>query len=84
MNFAAAPNFEVDFEQNSELTLTSDFMTYQLTTIPANTPEAAQQYHEFSDWYARFNAMSNPGSAPPFPRMAVNEELANGRWFPAR
>jgi hypothetical protein len=84
MNFAAAPDFQVDFEQSNELTLTSDFVTYKLTTIPANTPEASQQYREFSDWYARFNAMSNPGAMPPFPRMAVNDELAKRALVPTQ
>ena len=36
--------------------------------MPASTPEAAAQYREFSDWYGRFNTMSNPGSTPPFAR----------------
>jgi hypothetical protein len=82
MNFAANPQFEVNFDQDNELTLTSDFVTYKLTTIPASTTEAAQQYREFSDWYARFNAMANPGSTPPFPRMFVNEELAKRSLVP--
>ena len=74
--FAVDPEFEVDFTQDGQLTLSSPHMTYQLKTMPANTPEAATQYREFSDWYGRFNTMSNPGSTPPFARMAVNAELA--------
>lgn len=74
--FAADPEFEVEFSQDGQLTLSSPHMTYELNTMPANTPEAATQYREFSDWYGRFNTMSNPGSTPPFARMAVNAELA--------
>ena len=48
----------------------------------AATPEAARQYHEFSDWYARFNTMANPGSGPPFPRLVVNAELAKRGLVP--
>jgi len=80
--FAADPEFEVDFSQDGELKMTSPHMTYELKTIPANTPEAAAQYREFSDWYGRFNTMSNPGSTPPFARMAVNAELARRGLVP--
>ncbi|HTU25983.1 MAG TPA: hypothetical protein VMF30_11330, partial [Pirellulales bacterium] len=48
----------------------------RVTTTKAESAEASQQYREFSDWYARLNVMMNPGSTPPFPRLAVNDELA--------
>jgi hypothetical protein len=80
--FAADPEFETDFSQDGELKMTSPHMTYQLKTLPASTPEAAAQYREFSDWYGRFNTMSNPGSTPPFARMAVNAELAKRGLVP--
>ena len=80
--FAADPEFEIDFSQDGELKMTSPHMTYELKTMPANTPEAAAQYREFSDWYGRFNTMSNPGSTPPFARMAVNAELAKRGLVP--
>jgi len=80
--FAADPEFETDFSQDGELTMKSAHMTYELKTMPASTPEAAAQYREFSDWYGRFNTMSNPGSTPPFARMAVNAELAKRGLVP--
>ncbi|MBI3837599.1 MAG: hypothetical protein HY288_06665 [Planctomycetia bacterium] len=82
LKFAADPEFETDFSAGGELTLSSQFINYRLQTEPANTPEAAQQYREFSDWYARFNAMSNPESTPPFARLVVNEELASRGLVP--
>jgi hypothetical protein len=82
MQFAADPDFKIDVAQNGDLTFSSQFITYELETVPANTPEAAQQYREFSDWYARFNAMATPGSTPPFPRMAVNDELFKRALLP--
>ena len=82
LKFAADPEFDTDFSADGELTLSSQYINYKLQTEPANTPEAAQQYREFSDWYARFNAMSNPESTPPFPRLIVNEELANRGLVP--
>jgi hypothetical protein len=82
LKFAADPEFDTDFSADGELTLASQYINYKLQTQPANTPEAAQQYREFSDWYARFNAMSNPESTPPFARLAVNEELASRGLVP--
>jgi hypothetical protein len=80
--FAAEPEFDVTFSEDGELTLESPLITYKLQTIPAESPEAAEQYREFSDWYARFNAMATPGSTPPFARMAVNQELAERGLIP--
>ncbi|MEX0679257.1 MAG: hypothetical protein WD063_19430 [Pirellulales bacterium] len=82
LKFAADPEFEVEFTAQGDLTLSSPHVTYTLKTEPAATPEAAQQYHEFSDWYARFNTMANPGSGPPFPRLVVNAELARRGLVP--
>jgi len=64
-------------EKTDELVLTSDAMTYRLQTMKPDSTAAVQQYREFSDWYARLNSMTNPSSIPPFPRLAVNEELAD-------
>lgn len=83
MRFAADPEFDITFTEAGHLTLASDHITYQLKTTPARTPEAAQQYREFSDWYARFNVMSNLGATPPFPRLAVNKELAKRGVVPS-
>ena len=82
LKFAADPTFETNLSEKGELTLTSSHISYRLETTPAHSPEAAQQYREFSDWYARFNAMSHPGSTPPFARLVVNEELAERELIP--
>jgi hypothetical protein len=82
MKFAADPDFEVTFSEEGELKLASDHVIYRLRTEPAATPLASQQYREFSDWYARFNAMATPGSTPPFVRMAVDEALAERGLVP--
>ena len=82
VRFAADPRFAVDFSADGDLALTSQHIKYRLKTIPAATPEAAAQYREFSDWYARFNTMANPGSPPPFPRLAVNAELGERGLVP--
>jgi len=82
VRFAANPEFTVKFSENGTLTLSSALMTYKLKTIPAPSAAAAEQYHEFSDWYARFNTMAQPGSTPPFPRLKVNAELAQRGLVP--
>jgi len=76
VKFVAEPHFDAAMgDKSSELILSSPHMTYRLMTTKAESPEASQQYREFSDWYARLNVMMNPGSTPPFPRLAVNDEL---------
>jgi hypothetical protein len=82
MKFAADPEFDVKLSSGGKLTMVSPHMTYELETVPVESEKAAQQYREFSDWYARFNAMIHLGSTPPFPRLTVNKELAKNSLIP--
>ncbi len=76
LKFCGNPEFKTDYsEKSGELTLASDYLTYKIQTTRGKTSEAAHQVREFSDWYTRLNSMTNPGSTPPFARLAVNEEL---------
>jgi hypothetical protein len=76
VRFVADPHFDIkEGSRAGEFVLSSQHMTYRVKTTKAESPQAAQQYREFSDWYARLNVMMNPGSTPPFPRLAVNQEL---------
>ncbi|MEX2112335.1 MAG: hypothetical protein WD845_04075 [Pirellulales bacterium] len=84
MKFAADPEFEVKLSSDGKLTMVSPHLTYELETVPAESEQSAQQYREFSDWYARFNAMIHLGSTPPFPRLAVNKELAKNGLIPTQ
>jgi hypothetical protein len=78
LKFSANPEFHSQFdEEREELNLTSPYMSYQVLTVKAKNLAAAQQYREFLDWYARLNAITNPSSLPPFPRLVPNEHLAN-------
>ncbi len=82
LKFAADPQFDVTLSPDGELKLASDHLSYRVETVPASTPQTSDQYREFSDWYARFNAMYYLGSRPPFPRMEVNRELAQRGLVP--
>ncbi len=82
MKFAADPEFDVKLSADGKLTMVSPHITYTLETVPVASQQTAQQYREFSDWYARFNAMIHLGSTPPFPRLVVNKELAKNSLIP--
>jgi hypothetical protein len=83
VRFLAAPRFEEQFDgQSGVLALSSRLMTYRLTLLEVPSPAIAQQYREFSDWYARLNTLLHPGSKPPFARLAVNAALAKRDAIP--
>lgn len=81
--FLGAPEFEERFDATSgELTLSSPWLTYRLTTIGADSAEVASQYREFSDWHARLNTLITPGARPPFARLLVNAALHQRQRLP--
>lgn len=76
LRFLASPSFKEDYDgQTGELSLSSQWMTYRLGTIPAASDGVSHRYREFSDWYCRLNTAINPGSRPPFARLMVNAAL---------
>ena len=83
LQFLADPKFEEEFDETAgQLTCTSPWMTYRLTTIEAGNAALARQYREFSDWHCQLNALLTPGARPPFARMSVNAALEKRRRFP--
>jgi hypothetical protein len=80
--FAAAPqlNRAVD-ESSGWLTLSSSLLTYRAKGVKPPRPGAAATYREFADWYARLNA-TRPGNLPPFPRLELNQLLAERQEIP--
>lgn len=76
------PDFELSY--NSEqllLTLSSERLTYRARGQAARSPDAAQRFRQFADWYARLNAM-RPGNLPPFGRLELNKALAERELIP--
>jgi len=83
VKFASDPHFEQEFDaRTGELAMTSAVLSYRLITEEAESDEAARQYREFSDWYARLGPMVHAGPAPPFPRLLVNQTLYKLRRLP--
>jgi hypothetical protein len=75
--FFASPKFEERFDPaNGELSLSSPWVTYHVITEATKNSAISDQYRQFSDWYARLNAMLNVGSRPPLARLQVNDALA--------
>ena len=83
LNFFGNPLFQESFDRSaSELTLSSAWVTYKVKLTAADKG-VVEQYHQFSDWYARLNAGLNPKARPPFARMMVNAAIARQGAIPA-
>jgi hypothetical protein len=75
VRWLADPEFEESFDAaTGELTLKSPAITYQ-AQVQGTDPAVSAQYHEFSDWYVRYNLAQDPKSRPPFPRMMLNDAI---------
>jgi hypothetical protein len=85
LKFASEAKFDETLDESTgEMLFSSQFLTYRVQTIRADNEAIARQYREFSDYYARLNALTNPGAMPPFPRLAVNEALFRSRMIPEK
>jgi len=83
LKFLGDPSFDQAFDESTgELTFTSPWMSYRLSTFDAESEALSRQYREFSDWYCRLNTVLNPGARPPFARMIVNAALEDHHRFP--
>jgi hypothetical protein len=77
LKFAATPRFAQDSDDtNSVMTFKSDYISYDVKVNRGQEAGVVDSYRQFCDTSAQLNAMVNPGSWPPFPRLAVNESLA--------
>ena len=79
--FAARPEFQQDYDQKSGwLTLSSQWMTYQVKGGSPKFPAAAAKYQHFADWYARLNSLR--GGLPPFARIELNQAIGKQGMIP--
>ena len=83
LRFQADPQFDEPDAKADELLFESPWLTYRVLTEKAPTQAAADQYGEFSDWYARLNAMLRPKLLP-FARLRVNRVLREKGVLPKR
>lgn len=84
MTFLADPQFDEKYDATiGVLHMTSPWMEYKLTTLDAPSAQVAEQYCQFSDWYAKLNTMTTPGKIPPFARMVVNASLKKYKQVPS-
>jgi hypothetical protein len=67
--------------EDGSLSLTNGRVTYRAEGTTPKSPEAAVEYQQFADWYARLNAMRS-GNSPPFARIQLDSELAKRNLVP--
>lgn len=83
VRFLAKPELTQTIDKATSVrTFGSPWLTYELTNEPARSADVANQYSEFSDWYARLNAMTSPRALPPFARVQVNAALRQRQEIP--
>ena len=83
LKFAARPQFDQQVDEStSEVSFSSEFVTYRVLTQKAKTGDAAHQYRQFCDLSGRLNGLTNPGGLPPFPRLEVNRALDDSGRVP--
>lgn len=56
-------------------------MQYRCTVVPAQTPDAAEQFASFADWSSRLNA-AYPPKLPPYLRLKLNAMVAAAGVLP--
>jgi hypothetical protein len=82
LKFAADPQFEESFAPESgKLVLANPLESYNVTTMPADHPQAVEEYREFLDWYAKLNTLLLAGP-PPEPRLRLNHALERYKVVP--
>jgi hypothetical protein len=79
--FLLAEQLEVKTEDPETITLSNDRVAYHAKGQSPTRHQAAMEYQQFADWYARLNAM-RIGNLPPFARIRLNDELAKRNLIP--
>lgn len=78
LRFLANPQFkETRGRAGKTVRLSSPMLVYEVTTQRPDDAAAVQRYAEFSDWFARLNAVTSGGGTPPSARIELNHLLAD-------
>lgn len=82
--WAGGPGFGEGVQvEDDELELIGPRVRYRVKTIAAPSPVLAERYQQFADTAVLVRALLHPGGVPPFPRLAINREVAAANNLPA-
>lgn len=84
VRWAGGPDFAAAFadDDGDRLELVGPRLKYTVTHEPAPSRDAAEAYRDFADTAILLKALLQPGGIPPFPRLAINERLADSSAIP--
>lgn len=83
VRWAGGPAFDKDYrKQERTLELTGPRARYVVEFAAAPAPEAAETYRQFADTALLLKALLHPGGMPPFPRLAINAQVAEAGGIP--
>ena len=81
--WAGGPHFENGIQESLDaIELVGPRVQYRIETTDAPSQEIAGQYRQFADTAILLRALLHPGGIPPFPRMALNKQLASKAKLP--
>ena len=81
--WAGGPHFENGISESMDaIELVGPRVQYRIETTDAPSEEIAGQYKQFADTAILLRALLHPGGIPPFPRMALNKQLASKAKLP--
>jgi hypothetical protein len=78
--FACKPKFTSEFDAAGTWALQSNWIDYEIKTVPFTDPSAAM-YYDFCDWVCYLNLRINPYSSQMLTRLEVNRLLRTEKKF---
>ena len=82
--WAGGPGFGEGVQvEDDQLELVGPRVRYRVKTVNAPSFELAARYQQFADTAVLLRALLHPGGVPPFPRLAINREVAAAVSLPA-
>ena len=82
--WAGGPGFGEGVQEiDGGLELVGPRVRYRVETVAAPSGDLAARYRQFADTAVLLRALLHPGGVPPFPRLAINREVAAADCLPA-
>lgn len=83
VRWAGGPDFTEGFREDDDtIELAGPRARYAVKRVAASSPDQAESYRRFADTAILLKALMQPGGMPPFPRLAINRELAKAGSIP--